>query len=197
MIVNEILQWAVLLFIAMFVLGLTRQLGRALHLRDLQAPAVPPVAVGDRLSAALFSQHERAAVSELLAAAGSAAAVVAVMSEGCGGCETLLAGLEQRGVPAGLALVAITQEARAHADERLDAAFDLVLHDPLGARSRAAGVHVTPTVLVVDRSWTVQHVDSGGDVRAAVESWRARIGAPSLPEHVGRPGGAVEVSVLE
>ena len=71
MIVNEIAQWAVLAFLSVFVLGLTRQLGNFLVSRQelVAADSGPPL--GGELPSEILAAAERQQVASLLSDRGS------------------------------------------------------------------------------------------------------------------------------
>jgi hypothetical protein len=194
-IVNELAQWAVLLFLAVFVLGLTRQLGRFLAAPAAAAgtPPVPPPQPGAPLPPSLLDARQHAALQRAIADSGAGFGLVAVVSEGCSGCDALLDAVERGDRPEAAALAALSWVSSAEHNARLHEVFDLVVEDPLGERSRAAGISATPFAIVIDASMNVLAAQHGASLRAVAEAGRASMsagrshnGSRAVGDHTGR-----------
>lgn len=171
MIVNEVLQWAVLVFLAVLVVGLTRQLGFFLTPRAQQLEEMGPEP-GRTLKPSVVTEAERDHLRDLMASRGERAALLAVVDERCRGCETFVHNLETGfrddfKIPVAL----LVREGSPAYLARLRAAADLVIADPDDERSRAAGIVATPYALVVDAAMKVRARDVAGDMWRLVRPW--------------------------
>ena len=90
MLVNELAQWAALIFVGVFVIGLTRQLGRYMVTeREEIAHSVGPD-VGKALPADLLPRADRDRLAELIRSSAGGWGAVLVVDPDCPGCAALL-----------------------------------------------------------------------------------------------------------
>jgi hypothetical protein len=174
-IVNELAQWAVLLLLTVFVVGLTRQLGSILVPPKEQALLDGP-AVGKALPASLLGEDGSALLRSMISDRGRGYAVVAVVDENCFGCDALLTILEEDGAPDGAPLAAVTWKSGPAHLERVARQFDVLGQDPGGDRLKAAGIQATPFLMVVDGDLVVRHKQITGDLHLALRRWREQDG---------------------
>lgn len=175
MLINELAQWATLVFLAIFVLGLTRQLGNFLvPPRDRAALEVGPD-LGKTLPTGLLSDQDRRRLYEAMDQRGLGWAVFLVVGEECDGCKGLLEGLAEHGAPDEVAVVAVSSEAGPEYRRLLDSLADLVIVD--ADRVKAAELAATPFAVIVDRSLKVVHKQLAWDLAEVVEVWRRQDGA--------------------
>lgn len=170
MIINELAQWAVLLFLVVLVLGLTRQLGHFLlpHHEQVLDPAPD---VGDRLPAVLTSDVERDQLAALADAETAGLLTMLVLNEQCNGCQHLLEDFEKGRVVRHGPLAFVAKESSGDFVERMRRQADLVIEDADAAKTQAAGISATPFLLVLDRELRVKHRDFSGNVYAALKQW--------------------------
>lgn len=177
MLLNELAQWGVLAFIAIFVLGLTRQLGfllipRQQQLEDLGPPLNRPIPHD------LIGRSERTRLAQLIASSTADWAGLLVLDKGCESCTAMIADLERNGVPEDAPIVAITTDgAEDQGTESLHRVADLVIVDVNAERTERAGINATPFVMIVDKQLRIVHKHVG-DLRFAVERWRAKQTSP-------------------
>ena len=170
MLLNELAQWAALLFIGVFVLGLTRQLGAFL---------VPPRArveqnrgpdIGKRLPTTVLSREDRERLGTLMTERGTKWAALVVVGGDCPRCATLLENVTEGRVPDGAPVVALSTTTDLGYKVLLERVADLVVvDDELGDRSN---LNVKPFVLIVDQALKVRHKHITSDLREAVAAWR-------------------------
>lgn len=168
MLLNELAQWAVLIFVAIFVLGLTRQLGNFLvPSHERVAHGVGPD-VGKRLPEHLVSPEERDRIHSLMDAKQAAEVAFLIVGENCSGCVGVLQRLEDgddRPVP----LVVLSRNSGPEHLARLEGVADLALVDL--DRLNAAGLTVTPFLLLADRALTLVHKQVAWNVGDAIAEW--------------------------
>jgi hypothetical protein len=182
-IVNELAQWAALLFVAVLVVGLTRQLGNFLIPRHEQLALDVGPRVGRKLPGDLLSPDEHRQVLDLIQERRTGWAAFLVVSEGCPGCKDLLERLESTGAPQRAPVIALSRKSGEEHVTALRAATDLVIVD--GARLKAAGLTITPFAMIVDRSMTVLHKQLAWDLAEVVAAWRQERGGhrPATEDH--------------
>lgn len=170
MIMNELAQWAVLIFLCVLVLGLTRQLGHFLlpHREQVLDPAPN---VGDTLPGVLTEGRERDRLVELTTAADPGYLALLVLNEQCNGCQHLVEDLERGRVQFHGPLVFVAKESSREFAQRLAGQGDLVIDDPDATKSQSAGFSATPFLLVLDKDLKIMHRDFGGDVFTALQQW--------------------------
>lgn len=195
MLLNELAQWSVLLVLAVFVFGLTRQLGHFLTPPEGQRGLDYGPAVGDRLPEVLLSSSERDELSSLMASAGTRAAALIVVHEQCDPCEVWLDALARSGgvdVP----LVMMASNASPQYVARLAPYADLVVADD-GAteRLRATNLTATPFLLLVDRRLRIRHKQLGGEFRAGLRNWPPG-GGESNGSGVGNEAGELRLETV-
>jgi hypothetical protein len=170
-IVNELAQWAVLLFLAIFVVGLTRQLGFQLQTRSETLDEIGPQ-VGERVPDALLDEDERGALSRLAAESPAGETTVVVLDQHCLGCKAIVAALETHdGVLPRPAVAFVTASDDAGFMGRVEGAFDLVFSDETGFKADSAGIIGTPFAMTVDRDLNVKRREFVLDPSAFIERW--------------------------
>lgn len=194
--VNEILQWGVIAFMGVFLIGLTRQLGLFLvPARDIRAQDEGPP-LGRALPADLLEPDDQARLRAMIDGRHSSFAFVAFIDEFCPGCAALQAQLEELGPPHGAPTVALLRAAGDDYRARVERAFDLVVIDR--QRMIRHGFSSAPLVMIVDSGLEVVHKEIAADGHAVVEKWRGLAKtwtAPSANGHGGvdllvtNPGG--------
>lgn len=177
MLLNEFVQWAAIIFLGIFVVGLTRQLGVMVRPTDASAhPEGPPV--GSNLAATVFQDAEQKEIERLVARGGPFALIA--LEEGCPDCQTLTTMIRSgRPWEGPLPLVGLVQASGQDFLFAAGEAFDLVLSDPEGFRATALGIGVFPTALLLDERRTVLAKGLGGD--GVLEACHAFAGGQPLP----------------
>jgi hypothetical protein len=193
MIINELAQWAVLAFMGVFVIGLTRQLGNFLMPKHERIALEVGPEIGKRLPEDLVGDRTR--LNELMAERHSDWAAVMLVDQDCDGCESMLARLEQDGRLPG-PLVAVSRKSDATHRRRLAELADIVLAN--ADAMKAAKITVTPFVIVVDGDLAVLHKQAGPDVHSVVDRWLADHDRPPLPRATPSPrnNGAAAINVV-
>jgi hypothetical protein len=196
-IVNELAQWAVLLFIAVFVFGLTRQLGNFIVPRREQAAVDIGPDLGKKLPPDLFTPAERARVRELCERKTTDWAVVLVVSEDCAGCVNVLERVKVTGIPQGAPIVVLSRTSLSGSayTASLREIADMVVAD--GDRIKAAGLTLTPFAMIVSASLTVLHKRIPQDLWDVVAAWRAEDGHAHRPDDRGAPDGAQTMLTIQ
>lgn len=169
-IVNEAAQWAVLIFLGIFVLGLTRQLGAFLTATRGQKAEVTGPTTGKVLPRSLLSAPERQRLSELIRGRGVDWAAILAVDDRCSGCDELLAGLEADGVPEGAPLFVFSRSSNEEHQRRLAGIADHVVVDP--RRMKRANLTVTPFAILVDEELRVVRKAIGTELMPLIEQWR-------------------------
>jgi hypothetical protein len=106
---NELLQWAALVFMGIFLIGLTRQLAHFLVDPKEQYANDTGPRLGKGLSEDLLTRAEREQVSALFASRRTAWGAIVVVAETCIGCKAMLERVSDSGVPDGAPLVVISR----------------------------------------------------------------------------------------
>jgi hypothetical protein len=181
LLLNELAQWAVLLALAVFVVGLTRQLGDFLiPPRERVEQSYGP-GLGVRLPAALLPEPERTRLIALMDERGSEWAAVLVVSGECTRCSELLERLVDEGAPSGVPVVGLSMTSDETHRSLLNQAVDIAMVDPESLD--AENLHVKPFVLVVDRDLVVRHKQLAFDLREVARTY----GAKGSLDEVGDP----------
>jgi hypothetical protein len=190
MILNELAQWALLIFLAIFVVGLTRQLGKFLVTPREEAAADMGPPVGKAIPETLLTGPEREGFVDLIRGGASGFAVVIAVDEQCVGCDALLERLRETGSPEAAPILAFSRKSGPYHRKRLEHMADMVVVD--GERLKAAGLRTTPFVMIVDRNLRIVHKEIAPSLEAAVEHWRKATGRSGLPspELDGRDGSS-------
>lgn len=170
--INEFAQWAVLAFLGVYVLGLTRQLGKFLVPHREELARMGP-AVGDALPDGLLTATQRQSLLQLVRTSGQGAAALVVIDERCSGCVALVEALSGRPVSdAEPRFIAFLKEpSEGEFAERVAESFDLVLADPTGEALDRADIFGTPLLLVVDGDLVVRHKSFAGDLINEARAW--------------------------
>lgn len=149
--VNEALQWTVIVVVVLLLLGVLRQLAALTPARGRRTESGPPV--GKKVPADLVRE-----ISTVLdgASSGSRNArerLVAFVMEGCVGCMRLLADLESGGKPRlvdDTPFVLVARKPTPDFEARLVEAGFLVVPDRTGDVWTNSGITSTPLVMRVD-----------------------------------------------
>ncbi|MEA2195867.1 MAG: hypothetical protein QOG42_2603 [Solirubrobacteraceae bacterium] len=192
---NELAQWATLLFLGVFIVGLTRQLGRFILPHESERPGLAPVQgppVGARLEHMVPERLLEALTRARSVIEAGEPAVLVIVRDNCASCEVLLNELDSS--PARPAVVALlTDPTSAEHVETVAAAVDDVVSDPDGQIAKDILIAATPFVLLLGEKLEVLHKQLGGTVDDALRDLairRARDDASVSPE-AGEPDGAL------
>lgn len=181
--VNEILQWIVLLFIGMFVFGLTRQLGRYMvgHRQEIANDIGPDP--GKPLPLEILDADERQEFEHLILESPERFGMLLVVEEECPGCQAMLARIEDGLAPEGVPRAILSKTTSAAFRRRLEQLADIVVVDE--HRMDSAGLRVTPFVFVLDRDLRVGSKSLTSDLARIAEEWR-RDTSPAPRRTLGR-----------
>jgi hypothetical protein len=194
MLVNEVLQWSVLLFVVVVVLGLARQLGTFILPHEQQLAAMGP-SLGDRLDEKFVSAEDQAQLMQLLRDRDAEFALVLVLADRCQGCDSIVQQLtfaKGHSVP----ILAIGKACQPNFIARLARVADVVVNDVDGKRAAAGGVVATPYGIQLGANARVLAVGAAAGVydlleRAAPRSMTNPTGrAIDLPDAAVMNGGA-------
>lgn len=192
MLINELLQWAVLVFIGVFVFGLTRQLGNFIvPKREQLATEIGP-SVGKPLPRDVLSGDARARVARLFAEGGAGFGSLVVVDEECTGCKALIERLERTPLPGGGPLVIMSHKSGPDHAARLNRISPIVISDPEGLT--AAGLNTAPFVIVLDEQLKVLHKEVAPDVDFVIERWCKKNDGLDWDEHANRSSPVMTVT---
>lgn len=169
-IINEAAQWAVLLFIGIFVFGLTRQLGSYLTAGREGAADVEGPRLGQDAPSALMSDAERAHILDRVRETGSDWVGVLVTRENCSTCENMLSDIEEERVPRPPVLILAAAQAGEDHRARLSRLADLVVADE--RRLERLDVASTPFCMILDRDLRVVQKAIGTRLDMLASRWR-------------------------
>lgn len=169
MLLNELAQWAVLGFVSVFLLGLTRQLGNFLvPSRERLAHDTGP-RVGKRLSTEILPAHALERLQSLIRERGAGWGSVLVVSDDCPGCEGLVERLSRDGAPDGTPIAFISRASSPEHQAVLEQVGDVAVVDP--KRLKAASIGVTPFAFLVDESLKIVHKQIAWDLADVAYAW--------------------------
>jgi hypothetical protein len=193
LLLNELAQWAALVFVAVLLLGLLRQLGDFLvPPRERLAFARGPK-LGRGLPDGLLREAERLELLSLMTQRGTGWAAMVVVDEDCPRCATLIERLKEAGAPASAPVVALSSSSGTAHRALLESAADLVVVD--AERLERAGLDVSPFILIVNQGLELRHKEIGWDLGQAVTAWRdGQNGEPGVP---GEDGAEATVRVVQ
>jgi hypothetical protein len=155
LIINELLQWAVLAFMGVFLFGLTRQLGNFLVTgRDRAAVEAGPE-TGRSLPKELLAPELRRRLTALMQERGHDHGVLVVVGEECGACKGLLESIAAEAAADRVPIVALAQSAGEEYRRQLEAVADIVVVDAPALEK--ANLVVTPFALIVDEDMKIAH----------------------------------------
>jgi hypothetical protein len=196
LLLNELAQWAVLVFLAIFVFGLTRQLGVYLVPQKQQLLDAGP-AIGKRLPDVLVADGRGDTLSRLArSSADATVAAIFVLEEDCPGCRGLVVEMEEENVTAGMPMVALLKgDQSSEFAGAVRNAFAVVIEDEGGDLARGAGIDGTPFLLVVDDQLVLRHKDWAGDLFQSATTWLA--GTRSEGNGAAAPPAGERLSVRE
>jgi hypothetical protein len=171
MVLNELAQWSVLIILAIFLFGLTRQLGYLLRPPEAQRGADWGPDVGAKLPEKLLTSSEQMEIGSLMTSANKRAAALLLVHERCGPCDAWLDFLEESdGVD--VPLVMISSKPSAEYTARLSRSADLIISDNgLSDRLQATSLTATPFLILVDKRFRIRHKQLGGNLQAGLDSW--------------------------
>lgn len=145
--INEALQWALLVALALLLLGVLRQLAAVSPARRRRSESGPEI--GDRLA----SRVRTAITGESADVHVSLEKLVVFVSEGCVGCMRLLSDLKEAGMSRsvnGVPLVVVARVPTTQFEYSLrESGFDLI-PDRTGELWAASHVTTTPLVVRID-----------------------------------------------
>lgn len=174
--VNDIAQWGVLVFMAIFLLGLTRQLGHFLMSNREQRAAEGGPVTGKHVPSAWLAGGEATRLREFMYSRGADWAVLVALHENCKTCDSLLTGVE-RGRAEIPVLGMLSGESSPRYRDRLTSIADLVVTDE--ERLQSANLNVTPFIVFVDQDLKVRHKAVGTHLAGAVVEYRYLQGTDS------------------
>lgn len=173
MIFNELAQWAVIGFLSIFVLGLTRQLGHFIIPRREELVQEGP-SLNRLLPRTMVYDDERPLLHEVFALTSGRLGLCAAVSQSCPGCHALLRNMERNRDEAAMRGL-FPLAAWVDGDESFRAAvadvFPVVFEDVGGHRSRPGGIVGVPYLLLVDDQLHVRDRSVEADVLRLSEKW--------------------------
>jgi hypothetical protein len=194
-IVNEAAQWAVLIFLGIFVLGLTRQLGAFLTTTRAMKADVTGPSIGKVVPRSLLSAEERRRLVDLIRGRGVDWAAILAVDDRCSGCDELIAGLEADGVPEGAPLFVFSRQSDEEHRRRLAAIADHVVVDE--RRMKRADLTITPFAMLVDDELRIARKAIGTELMPMLERWRAeRDGTADPAQSNGHGHGHEHLAII-
>jgi hypothetical protein len=169
LLINELLQWAAIVFLAVFVLGLTRQLGNFLVPARERALLDKGPAIDDSIEADLLDGDAATRLRDVMRTRGNDWAAVAAIAEDCHGCQALVNQLVEQGMPENAPLLILTASASPTQRERLDRAADIVVVDH--ERMKRLNLPL-PLMFLVDGRLRVRHKALATSAPDALAAWR-------------------------
>lgn len=161
---NELAQWAVIAFMAVYLVGLTRQLGAFLAPHAAQLTEAGPH-TGKRVPDSLLPSTDLERLRGVAAKSVSGLAAIVVVDERCNSCHEILESVHSGKASVGLALTGLLKESSTDGfRQRARAAFELVFDDRTGERTQSVGIVGTPYAMVVDVSLVVRRKFFGPDL---------------------------------
>ena len=180
--INEVLQWVVILFMGVFVVGLTRQLGIFLvPTREMRANDEGP-ALGKPLPLDLLEADDQAQLAEMMESRDSTFAFAAFIDEFCPGCAALVDQFQEQGTPEGVPAVALVRAASDDYRAKIEERFDFVVIDR--PRMVRHGFSSAPLLMVLDRELRIVHKEIAADGHAVVAKWQAQNGLEPLEDRM-------------
>lgn len=170
---NEVAQWAVLVFLAIFVMGLTRQLGKFLlasHPAERLAAEGP--VLGEVATNAVITPEERDVLQQLREARQTDWLGVVAMDQTCRGCQEMLDHLTEVGVPERAPLMILSRSSDPEHRALLEEVADLVVVDE--GRFDKARLGVTPFSMLFDAQFRLMERDIATNFGVLLERWRDR-----------------------
>jgi hypothetical protein len=180
MIVNEVLQWAAIGVLAVFVLGLTRQLGMFIVPRVEQLETEGP-AIGKRLSTALIGRDDATRFADVMEREQAKGLAVVILDHACATCQGLIRSIRETTGPSpatqilGLPSVAVVKSSPASFEAEARAAFPFIITDRDGSACAAAGIYATPFAVLLDREMRVRDRRVSANVPALAHRWSAML----------------------
>jgi hypothetical protein len=182
MIVNEIAQWAVLVFLAVVSFGLLRQLGSYVAPRSEEAAREYGPSIGSALPQVLFSDEEWRTVRALVAGSRENGLALMFLDENCEACERWATVFEERGPLEGIPLVAYINGDALSLDNGFVRAADLIVKDTQREVMNDVNIRATPFLIVADQELRVEYKQVGGGPHEGVENWRRKTKRSSTPD---------------
>jgi hypothetical protein len=158
-VVNETIQWAILLLFAVLILGLFRQIALMLPANRRSADDGPRQ--GQRLPNGLLDQL----ATVLPQFKASHGVTVAFISEGCVGCQRLLAALSDRPADLDGQVVLVVQQPSLAFKAALSELDVPMVFDDTGSLWEACSINATPLVAYVESNGKVVRKEVTHDVR--------------------------------
>lgn len=172
--VNEVIQWVLLAFMAVFVVGLTRHLGQFMVSQREQVADEYGPERGGRLPDGVLSDAEHERLVELMRIRSSPWASLVVLNEMCDACDAWVEAFQAVGRPADAPLVVLTGKSSSKHLAKLEAVSDLLVSDDTGDRVSAGNLRATPFLMVVDERLKVRYKQVGGSPHEGVTRWRSK-----------------------
>lgn len=172
--VNEAAQWAAIVFIGIFVFGLTRQLGLFLVDRREQAAHDLGPAVGRSVPTDVLPDPQRAQLLEAMERRGTQRGALVVVGEDCIGCDSLIGRLHDEGRPERVALAFLSRKSDRRHRKMLDELADAVVVNK-DAMDKA-NLRASPFVMLVDERLKVLDKQIAPDLHAVVARWEEQTG---------------------
>lgn len=196
--VNELIQWVVLAFMAVFVVGLTRHLGQFMVSQREQVADEYGPDRGERLAEGVLSAADHRRLVALMGERRSTWASLVVVNEMCDACDAWLEAFQAVGRPADAPLAILTGKSSDEHMAKLEAVSDFVVRDETGDRLHEANLRATPFLMVVDGDLKVRYKQVGGSPHEGVTRWRSKSkdlipvvkATPSEPVHTSSNGGS-------
>ena len=182
MILNELLQWAAIAFLAIVGFGLTRQLGRFLATPQEQLTAEYGPDLGARLPEGLVSRERQGELRGEMKRRGSSWSAIVVLSAKCEACDGWVESLTEQGSPEGVPVAALLRGEGGPLDgPRVAAATDLVLEEVPTEELDRWDLRGTPFLMAVDHEMRVRYKQLGGRIEDAASRWRHELKEASDP----------------
>lgn len=180
MLINELAQWGAIAFMAVFVFGLTRQLGRFLVPPAEQAAMELGPDLGSVFPLSLIDRSEQERLTQLMDDRGTDWAAVLIVSDDCPGCESLLESLADPRAGVRPPVAALSRRSGEDHRAKLDRVADVVRVDRDGLRDES--LRTTPFVLLVDRRFKVVHKQLAWSLWDAVDEWTSLTGSAAASD---------------
>lgn len=196
-VLNEFAQWALLVFLGVVTLGLTRQLGVILTPRRQGLADEFGPDVGARVPPVLMSADEWREFESQIARSPDRAGAIVVVDQDCDACEGWISALDAAALPGALPVCAITRKSDDRHLATLGAVSNLVVVDHEGERLNQAELRGSPFLLVVDEDLKVRFKQLSGDLHEGVQQWRIKSGRADASPASGANGQMTVIEVGE
>lgn len=182
--INETAQWALLLFLTVYSIGLTRQLGHFLSSGRENRSASEGPDLNRALPRGFLLNAERDHLQDLATGRKSAYAAIVTMDERCSGCDQMVEQLETIGLAERTPLMIVARKANAEHHERLKSVADIVVVDE--QRFDKADLSITPFTMLLDEDLRLVAKAIATPVDALIAKHREESQHQSQPADGGR-----------